>query len=247
MRFTEAFEAMKNGAKVKLPSWAGYWEWDPEKKTIIMHCRAEESDTGNETMDIRESQRVEYTITNMLSDEWMIANEANCPKLGGRQHMFFGDALRMAKRYGKRIAREGWNGKSQYVEIASAISYMNAAGDMQRLRRHCLPGLLPGGQVLFYPTPFLAPCKSVSVLGLSGETLNLKVILMALFLQPLVLLPELHELVVLLGLADCHRGYFHLFLLSCIFRLVRQVRPENLSPFPSQAPRMSVRPLCLLS
>ena len=130
MRFTEAFEAMKNSAKVKLPSWAGYWEWDPEKKTIIMHCRAEESDTGNETMDIRESQRVEYTITNMLSDEWMIANEANCPKLGGRQHMFFGDALRMAKRYGKRIAREGWNGKSQYVEIASAISYMNAAGDM---------------------------------------------------------------------------------------------------------------------
>lgn len=130
MRFTEAFEAMKNGAKVKLPSWAGYWEWDPEKKTIIMHCRAEESDTGNETMDIRESQRVEYTITNMLSDEWMIANEANCPKLGGRQHMFFGDALRMAKRYGKRIAREGWNGKSQYVEIASAISYMNAAGDI---------------------------------------------------------------------------------------------------------------------
>ena len=77
-----------------------------------MHCRPEESDTGNEIMDIRESQRVEYTISNILSEEWMIADETNCPKLGGRQHMTFGGALLMAKLYGKKIAREGWNGKS---------------------------------------------------------------------------------------------------------------------------------------
>lgn len=130
MKFAEAFSAMKSGAKVKLPSWAGYWDWDPEKETILMHCRAEESDTGNEIMDIRESQRVEYTMSNILSEEWMIADEVNCPKLGGRQHMTFGGALRMAKLYGKKIAREGWNGKSQYVEIAKAISYMNASGEI---------------------------------------------------------------------------------------------------------------------
>ena len=37
MKFSEAFKLMKQGAKVKLPSWGGFWFWDPEKKTIIMH------------------------------------------------------------------------------------------------------------------------------------------------------------------------------------------------------------------
>ncbi len=34
MKFKEAFEKMKSGAKVKLPGWGGYWYWDPEKETI---------------------------------------------------------------------------------------------------------------------------------------------------------------------------------------------------------------------
>lgn len=123
MKFAKAFAAMKAGAKVKLPHWAGYWTWDPEKETVLMHCRPEESDNGNPIMDIRESQRVEYTLTNILREDWIIADDANCPKLGGKAHMSFGDALRMAKEYGKQIAREGWNGKGQYVEIAKNISY----------------------------------------------------------------------------------------------------------------------------
>ena len=36
MTFKEAFDAMKNGAKVKLPGWGGYWYWDCEKKTIMI-------------------------------------------------------------------------------------------------------------------------------------------------------------------------------------------------------------------
>ena len=27
MIWSEAFKAMKHGAKVKLPSWTGYWFW----------------------------------------------------------------------------------------------------------------------------------------------------------------------------------------------------------------------------
>ena len=34
MIFREAFEAMKHGAKVKLPGWNGYWCWDNDKQTI---------------------------------------------------------------------------------------------------------------------------------------------------------------------------------------------------------------------
>ncbi len=31
MNFNEAFKAMKNGSKAKLPGWGGYWYWDEEK------------------------------------------------------------------------------------------------------------------------------------------------------------------------------------------------------------------------
>lgn len=43
--------------------------------------------------------------------------------------MSFGLAIEAAKK-GKHIAREGWNGKKQYVELATCISYKNAAGEI---------------------------------------------------------------------------------------------------------------------
>lgn len=41
--------------------------------------------------------------------------------------MNFGLAIEAAKK-GKRIARKGWNGKRQYVELATAISYVSPIG-----------------------------------------------------------------------------------------------------------------------
>lgn len=41
--------------------------------------------------------------------------------------MDFGQAI-AAVREGKRIARRGWNGKNQYVELATNISYKNWSG-----------------------------------------------------------------------------------------------------------------------
>ena len=49
--------------------------------------------------------------------------EADRPAYG----MTFGVAIEAAKK-GKRIARKGWNGKGQYVELAKAISYKSPAG-----------------------------------------------------------------------------------------------------------------------
>lgn len=43
--------------------------------------------------------------------------------------MSFGLAIEAAK-IGKKIARAGWNGKNQYVELASCISYKNSAGEI---------------------------------------------------------------------------------------------------------------------
>lgn len=129
MKFEQALKEMKAGNKVKLPSWGGYWCWDEEKKTIMIHCRPQDSDTQGEVLDIRETQRVEYTMENICSDEWIIADGTNTPILGGVATFNFGEAIKYLKR-GMRVARQGWNGKKQYIELASNISYVNAAGDV---------------------------------------------------------------------------------------------------------------------
>lgn len=47
----------------------------------------------------------------------------------------FGLAIEAAK-MGKKIARAGWNGKNQYVELAYCISYKNNAADVVNVN-HC--------------------------------------------------------------------------------------------------------------
>lgn len=123
MNFKEAYELMKKGCKVKLPSWGGYWYWDSEKETVIMYTR------DNIEMDIRETKRLGYTLENICSDEWMIAVEENTPLLGGEALFSFGEAIKYVKR-GLKVARKGWNGKNQHIEMASNISYVNAFGNV---------------------------------------------------------------------------------------------------------------------
>lgn len=43
--------------------------------------------------------------------------------------MNFGKAIAVLKK-GKKVAREGWNGKNQYIELATCISYKNATGEI---------------------------------------------------------------------------------------------------------------------
>lgn len=116
MNFKQAFEAMKHGVKVKLPSWGGYWCWDKEKQTIMMHCRPQDVDKGQwPVLDIRETQRVEYTLQNILSDDWQIANEDNTPVLGGVATFGFDVALKYIKR-GLKVKRKSW-GNNVYVYV----------------------------------------------------------------------------------------------------------------------------------
>ena len=49
--------------------------------------------------------------------------------------MSFGLAIEAAK-LGKKIARAGWNGKNQYVELAYCISYKNNAAEVVNVN-HC--------------------------------------------------------------------------------------------------------------
>lgn len=108
MLFGKAFELMKKGRKVKLPSWGGYWYWDAEKKTIVIHTK------DGEELDIRQMECPEYTFDNIASDEWQIADGENCPELGGTEAFGFGTALKYLAK-GHRLARKGWNGKGLSV------------------------------------------------------------------------------------------------------------------------------------
>lgn len=75
MDFKKAFELLKEGKLLKLKSWKGYWKW--ENNTIMMYCK------NGDTLDIRETQNVEFTIGNILTDEWEIATIENCQLLNG--------------------------------------------------------------------------------------------------------------------------------------------------------------------
>lgn len=43
--------------------------------------------------------------------------------------MEFGKAIQLLKE-GKRVQRQGWNGKNQYIELAERVSYINAKGEI---------------------------------------------------------------------------------------------------------------------
>lgn len=52
MFFKEAYEALKQGAIVKLPEWSGYWRW--EDNSIKMHCK------DGKVLDIRETDNLPW-------------------------------------------------------------------------------------------------------------------------------------------------------------------------------------------
>lgn len=117
MKFEQAIEALKAGAKIRLPHWSGYWV--KEDNTVKMYCK------DGRVLDIRETEDVFYTLANVASEKWELAEEADI-KLD--VHTFgFGEAIRNLK-VGKKVQRNGWNGKGQYIELATNISYVNADG-----------------------------------------------------------------------------------------------------------------------
>ena len=115
MEFKKALELMKQGMKMKLPSWGGYWYWDDEKKTVIMHTKE-----GKE-MDIRETERVIYTLSNILDDQWQIADEENCSELGGKATFGFNEVIKYLKR-GMKLASCTW--KSNIPDKKKTIHFL---------------------------------------------------------------------------------------------------------------------------
>ena len=66
MNFASALFSMQRGHKVKRHHWTGYWTI--ENNEIIMHTY------DDKTINIRDSNDMIYTVSNMACDDWEIAD-----------------------------------------------------------------------------------------------------------------------------------------------------------------------------
>lgn len=64
------FELLKKGTPLKRKSWGGYWKW--KNNTIMMHCK------NGKVLDIRETDDVDFTMSNVLANDWEVATNENC-------------------------------------------------------------------------------------------------------------------------------------------------------------------------
>ena len=67
MKFKDMLRPLREGKKVKLPFWSGYWQKDGNE--IVMHCH------DGRVLNIRESDNIFWTLENICSDEWEIVAE----------------------------------------------------------------------------------------------------------------------------------------------------------------------------
>lgn len=105
MKFSEAFEALKSGKKIKLKHWKGYWCL--ENGRVMMHCK------NGDIIDLQDSKDIIYTLSNIVNDDWIVTSD-DYDVTEKVNTMYFGEAIRMMKQ-GKRVARVGWNGKNQSI------------------------------------------------------------------------------------------------------------------------------------
>ena len=120
MEFRKAYEALKQGHKIKREHWRGYWV--KENGTITMHCK------DGSVIPFLETEDIFVDLDNIVADNWIVCDDIDESKLD-IQTFTFGEAISNLKR-GKRVARKDWNGKNQYIELATNISYKNVSNEI---------------------------------------------------------------------------------------------------------------------
>lgn len=122
MKFNEVEKSLKEGKKIKLKSWKNaYWHYDKEKDTIMNHFEED----GSPEVPIAEL--FPHFLIWMTRDTWEVVGEESAAVPSDTYS--FGDAINFLKA-GKKVARKGWNGKNQYIQIATGISYKAASGEV---------------------------------------------------------------------------------------------------------------------
>ena len=121
MKFANALEFLKNGKKMALPTWKGYWKL--EDGNVMMYCK------DGRIINIKDTEDIIYTLTNIASEDWIVLDDDY--EINEYIHtMRFGEAIRNIKT-GKKVARKGWNGKNMYIyyQEGSTIEPKDARND----------------------------------------------------------------------------------------------------------------------
>ena len=143
MTFKEAFEALKQGQKIKRQHWAGFWVLENNK--IKLYCK------DGRVLDFATLDDEIFTVNNMLEDDWEIADDALTP-LGEADVKIrtysFGEAIRFLKN-GKKVARKGWNGKGMWLWMKPPFEIKPEMCSDQMLKQAVIDN---GGTLLGLPT-----------------------------------------------------------------------------------------------
>lgn len=99
-----------------------YWATDGQGRTVITDDPAE---VFPNYPGVEDGYRVRYPDGYESWSPKAVFEEAYRPTDG----LSFGLAIEAAKK-GLKIARRGWNGKGQYVELATCISYKSPRGEI---------------------------------------------------------------------------------------------------------------------
>jgi len=126
MKFNEAEKAMRAGKKVKLPKWENAY-WYMKDGEIINHFE--------EGQEVPSAMLFPRDLIWVMREDWEIVQEAESenvskPMMNNNNNLRnFGWAI-AALKMGKKVARAGWNGKKQYIQLAIGISYRSASGEI---------------------------------------------------------------------------------------------------------------------
>lgn len=125
MKFNEAEKAMRAGKKVKLPKWENAY-WYMKDGEIINHFE--------EGQEVPSAMLFPRDLMWVLREDWEIVQESESenvckPMTKNGNLRNFGWAI-AALKMGKKVARAGWNGKKQYIQLAMGISYRSASGEI---------------------------------------------------------------------------------------------------------------------
>ena len=127
------------------------------------YCKLDEVVPTCITGQIEDGYRVQYEDGYLSWSPKAVFEKAYRETAG----LSFGLAIEAAK-MGKKIARAGWNGKNQYVELAYCISYKNNAAEVVNVN-HCNIGnklkIKPVCPVFFniYYAVFAQDCRRAAV------------------------------------------------------------------------------------
>lgn len=105
MIFKQAYEALKQGKDIKIPSWKGFWR--KEDGTIVMYCK------DGSKVPFLETECIFVDIDNIVADDWEIVDGSQIDGLNITTFTF-GEAISRLKR-GQKVARKGWNGKGMFI------------------------------------------------------------------------------------------------------------------------------------